>query len=123
LAECPDGIGEERTLEGFYNRLTAPIDEILSSTRSEYVLYSHKPYKFAQMMRRLRQIWIYSEIPDDLIEAVHLHATREPQAVVDGWLAEQPDAKITVVDSANRVALYPSGNLRRQSDSGKHLWV
>jgi len=35
-----------------------------------------------------------------------LHATDEPQAVVDGWLAEQPDAKVTVVDGANRVALY-----------------
>ena len=58
------------------------------------------------MMQRLRQIWIYSEIPDKLIEAVHLHATHEPQAVVDGWLAEQPDAKITIVDGANKVALY-----------------
>ena len=110
LAECPDGIGDERTLEGFYNPLTAPIDEILRSTESEYVLYSHKPYKFAQMMQRLRQIWIYSEIPDKLIEAVHLHATHEPQAVVDGWLAEQPDAKITIVDGANKVALYRGDN-------------
>jgi len=106
LAECPDGIGDERTLGGFYNRLIAPIDEILRSTENEYVLYSHKPYKFARMMQRLRQIWIYSEIPDKLIEAVHLHATHEPQAVVDGWLAEQPDAKITIVDGANKVALY-----------------
>ena len=106
VAECPDGIGEERMLEGFYNRLTAPIDEILRSTESEYVLYSHKPYKFARMMQRLRQIWIYSKIPDKLIEAVHLRATHEPQAVVDGWLAEQPDAKITIVDGANKVALY-----------------
>lgn len=34
-----------------------------------------------------------------------LHATRGPQVVVYGWLAEQPDAKVTVV-GANRVALY-----------------
>jgi nickel-dependent lactate racemase len=106
LAECPEGIGEKKTLEGFYNRLMAPIDEILRSTENEYMLYSHKPYKFAQMMQRLRQIWIYSEVPEKLIEAVHLHATHEPQAVVDGWLAEKPDAKITIVDGANKVALY-----------------
>jgi nickel-dependent lactate racemase len=106
LAECHEGIGETKTLGGFYNRLMAPIDEILRSTENEYVLYSHKPYKFAQMMQRLRQIWIYSEIPDKLIKAVHLHAAHEPQAVVDGWLAEQPDTKINIVDGANKVALY-----------------
>jgi nickel-dependent lactate racemase len=107
LAECPDGIGDERTWEGFYNRLTAPVDEILTSTESEYVLYSHKPYKFAQMIQRLRRIWIYSEIPNKLIEAVHLHPTNEPQVLVDDWLAEQADVKITIVDGANKLALYP----------------
>lgn len=106
VAECPDGIGEKKTLGGFYNRLMAPVDEILRSTENEYVLYSHKPYKLARMLQRLRQIWIHSEIPDELIEAVHLHATHEPQAVVDGWLVEQPDAKITIVNGANKVALY-----------------
>ena len=115
LAECSDGIGDERTLGGFYNRLTAPIDEILRSTESEYVLYSHKPYKFARMIQRLRRIWIFSEIPDKLIEAAHLHPTHEPQAAVDDWLAEQPDAKITVVDGANKIALYPL-------DNRKPLW-
>jgi hypothetical protein len=37
---------------------------------------------------------------------MHLRATHKPQEVVDGWLAEQLDAKITVVDGANKVALY-----------------
>jgi nickel-dependent lactate racemase len=106
VAECPKGVGERKTLGGFYNRLIAPIDEILRSIENEYVLYSHKAYKFAQMMQRLQKIWIYSEISDKLIEVVHLHATHGPQAVVDGWLAEQPDTEITIVDGANKVALY-----------------
>lgn len=106
LAACPNGIGEEKTMENFYNRLTLPIDEVLQSIQSEYKLYSHKPYKFAQMIRRLRRIWMHSEIPDDLIEAAHLYPTHDPQAVVDGWLAGQLDTKITVVDGANKIALY-----------------
>jgi nickel-dependent lactate racemase len=109
LAACPNGVGEKRTMENFYNRLTAPIGEILKSIQSEYRLYSHKPYKFAQMLQRLRRIWMYSEIPDNLVAAAHLHPTREPQAVVDNWLAEQPDARITVVDGANKIALYGAG--------------
>jgi nickel-dependent lactate racemase len=106
LAACPGGVGEKKTLENFYNRLTAPIEEILQSIESEYKLYSHKPYKFAQMFKRLRRIWIHSQMPDDLLAAAHLHPARDPQAVVDGWLAEQPDAKIMVVDGANKIALY-----------------
>jgi nickel-dependent lactate racemase len=106
LAACPNGIGEEKTMENFYDRLTLPLNAVLKSIESEYRLYSHKPYKFAQMIRQLRRIWIYSEIPNDLIEAAHLCPTRDPQAVVDGWLAEQPDTKIMVVDGANKIALY-----------------
>jgi len=106
LAACPNGVGEAKTMENFYHRLTRPIDEIFNSIESEYKLYSHKPYKFAQMIRRLRRIHIYSKIPDDLVRAAHLCPAHEPQAVVDDWLTEQQDAKITIVDGANKIALY-----------------
>jgi len=106
LAACPGGVGEKKTLENFYNRLTAPIEEILKSIESQYKLYSHKPYKFAQMIRRLRRIWIHSQMPDEVLTAAHLYPTHKPQAVVDAWLNEQPDAKIMVVDGANKIALY-----------------
>ena len=109
LAACPNGIGEKKTMENFYNRLTAPVDKILKSIASEYKLYSHKPYKFAQMIQRLRRIWMYSEIGDDIIEAAHLYPTDEPQAIVDNWLAEKADVKITIVDGANKIALYAEG--------------
>lgn len=105
LAACPNGIGEPQTLANFYNRLTAPLDEVIQSIRQDYVLYSHKPYKFAVMIRRLRRIWMHSQVPDNLIEAAHLSPAHDPQAVVDGWLAEQPEAKIIFVDGANKVAL------------------
>jgi nickel-dependent lactate racemase len=106
LAACPDGIGEQRTMENFYNRLVAPIDEILKSIEAEYKLYSHKPYKFAQMIRRLRKIWMHSEISDNLIHAAHICPTHQPQNVIDNWLAEDPYTRITIVDGANKIALY-----------------
>ncbi len=106
LAACPNGIGEKQTIENFYNRLTAPVDEILKSIAGEYKLYSHKPYKFAQLILRLRRIWVYSQRPDDRIEAAHLHPAHHPQAVVDNWLAEDTDVRIIAVDGANKIALY-----------------
>jgi nickel-dependent lactate racemase len=106
LAACPNGVGEAKTMENFYHRLTAPIEEIFNSIESEYKLYSHKPYKFARLIRRLRRIHMYSQIPDDIVRAAHLYPAHEPQAVVDDWLAEQPDAGITIVDGANKIAIY-----------------
>ena len=105
LSACPRGIGEPHTMENFYSRLTAPIETILNSIEGQYVLYSHKPYRFAQMIHRLRRLWVHSQIPADLLQAAHLHPTDNPQAVVDTWLAEQPDTKILIVDGANKVAL------------------
>jgi nickel-dependent lactate racemase len=106
LSACPNGVGAERTMENFYNRLIAPVDEVLKSIESEYKLFSHKAYKFAQLIKRLRCIWMFSQMPDEVVEAIHLRATHKPQAVVDSWLAENPNARITVVDGANKVALY-----------------
>ena len=105
LAACPNGIGEPQTLANFYNRLTAPLEEVIRSIRQDYVLYSHKPYKFAVMIRRLRRIWMHTQISDDLVEAAHLYPSHDPQAVVDGWLTEQPGTRIIFVDGANKVAL------------------
>jgi nickel-dependent lactate racemase len=105
LAACPNGLGEPQTLANFYNRLTAPLEEVIQSIRQDYVLYSHKPYKFAVLIRRLRRIWMHTQIPDAQVEAAHLYPAHDPQAVVDAWLAEQPEARILVVDGANKVAL------------------
>ena len=105
LAACPDGIGAEHTLANFYNRLTVPLEEVIQSIRQDYVLYSHKPYKFALLIRRLRRVWMHTQIPDDLVEAAHLRPAPEPQAVVDGWLAENPEARILFIDGANKIAL------------------
>jgi len=106
LAACTKGIGEEHTMENFYNLLTRDIDEILASAKNEYKLFSHKPYRFAQMIRRLRRIWVHSQIDNVLIEAAHLYPADDPQKVVDDWLSEDIDTRITIVDVANKVALY-----------------
>ena len=78
LAACPNGIGEPQTLANFYNRLTAPLEEVIQSIRQDYVLYSHKPYKFAVMIRRLRRIWMHSQIPDNLVSGPSLSHARPP---------------------------------------------
>jgi len=106
ISACPKGVGEEKTMQNFYDPLTRPIDEIRHSTEQDYKLYSHKPYKFAKLIQRLKKIWVYSELPDKTVKAAHLYPTPNPQAVVDNWIKQNPLAKITVVDGANKIAIY-----------------
>jgi hypothetical protein len=49
---------------------------------------------------------MHSQIPDEAVEAAHLHPTDKPQSVVDNWLAEDPQTRITIVDGANKIALH-----------------
>lgn len=106
LAACPDGVGEQQTLENFYNRLILPLDEVLESIESDYKLFSHKPYKFARLIRRTAAIRMYSELPDAQIADAHLVPAADPAAVVARWIEDNPAVKINVVDGANKIALY-----------------
>ena len=90
LAACPGGVGEAHTLENFYHRLTQPLSEILALSREQYVLFSHKPYKFAQLMRHCRRIWVTSEISPDQVKAMHMTPAADPQEVVDIVTAGYP---------------------------------
>ncbi len=105
LSACPKGVGNPRTAEEFYSKLIRPLDAIEASDRKQYKLFSHKPWRFAALIRRLRQLWLYSEIDDSEIEKIHMSPCADPQTVINGWLAENPQEKILIVDSANKVLL------------------
>ncbi|HPY76849.1 MAG TPA: lactate racemase domain-containing protein [Anaerohalosphaeraceae bacterium] len=107
LAACPNGIGGRHTIENFYNKLAAPLDTILAEKPAQYKLYSHKPYRFAQLIRRLRAFHIHSQLDDRILSAIHMRPTKNPQAVVNGWIDENPLVKILFVDGANKLALHP----------------
>ena len=92
-------------MENFYNSLTRDVDEILGQAGGEYKLFSHKPVRFAQMIKRLRRIWVYSALEDGVVEAIHMRPVKEVQKVVDGWIKADSGVKITVVDGANKVAV------------------
>ncbi|MBN1126360.1 MAG: hypothetical protein JXA82_15250, partial [Sedimentisphaerales bacterium] len=106
LSACPKGIGEPHTQAEFYDRLTKPLDVILDDINREYKLFSHKPYKFAKMIKRLRHLLVYSDIPDPVLAAAHLQPVSDPQDVIDSWLKKDPAAQINIIDGANKVAIY-----------------
>ena len=105
VSACQNGIGPEKSMEHFWNLLIQPFEQIYHAIEGEYKLFSHKPYRFARLIQRLRKLWVYSELPDDQIIAAHMTPADRPQQVVDGWIQETPAVKILVVDGANKLAL------------------
>ena len=106
LAECRDGVAPESAIENFYNKLTAPLEDVIDSISSEYHLYEHKAYKFAELLKRVSRVRLYSTLDKDTVEAAHLECVDDPQKVIDEWIKQDPDVKILVLDKGNKIAVY-----------------
>jgi nickel-dependent lactate racemase len=106
IAQCKDGVAPEEAIENFYNRLTAPLDEVTNSISSKYHLYEHKAYKFAELMKRVSKIKMYTELDNETVSAVHMEKIDDPQKTIDGWINENPRVKIAFLDKGNKLAVY-----------------
>lgn len=105
LAACPNGIGSDLTREHFEEKLKKPLPDILSCQRSDYHLFEHKPYRFAQLIQRLEKLWFHTKIPDNDVRKMHLVPSNSPQQVVSDWINHNLEARILVVDGANKLFL------------------
>ena len=108
LAECKDGVAPETAIENFYNKLTAPIDEVTKSISDKYHLYEHKAYKFAELLKQLSAIKMYTELDEETVSRVHMEKVSDVQTVINEWITKDPDVKITILDKGNKLAIYAS---------------
>jgi len=107
LASCEKGIApSQMAVESFYEPLKGEPDRLLKEVKQDYKLYSHKAFKFAEFLKD-HDIYLFSELPRQVIEAIHLHAVASPQKLVRKWLEEDPSAEIAFIDDANKIVLRP----------------
>ncbi len=106
LAECRDGVAPPEAMENFYMRLTQPLPQVLSSISERYHLYEHKAYKFAELLRRISRIRMFTALDDESVRRAHLERVEDPQAVVDQWIRDSPQVKILVFNKANKLSVY-----------------
>ncbi|MCF7839362.1 MAG: lactate racemase domain-containing protein [Candidatus Marinimicrobia bacterium] len=106
LAACENGIGTEKAIQNFYQPLTRPLPDVLKTIEDKYVLFAHKPYKFAVMIQNLTELVVKSELPDEVLTAAHLIPARDPQSVLNQRLSQSPGATINVFHHANKLAIY-----------------
>lgn len=106
IAGCGNGIGPKKSIQNFYEPLKEDINSILKKLSDKYIMYSHKTYKFAQLIQRMKAIYFYSELSDIEIESIHLKPVNSPQEIVDEWIAENENVKINIFIEGNKVAVY-----------------
>ncbi|MHA1269082.1 MAG: lactate racemase domain-containing protein [Candidatus Helarchaeota archaeon] len=112
LAECGMGDGiapNEKAKEFFYNALSKPIDVVLKDIEKDYVLYSHKAFKFAKMLKNTK-IWIKSGLDNSIVEKIHLQPINDPQFLINKWVKENPNCKISVFDKGSKLAIFYNKN-------------
>jgi nickel-dependent lactate racemase len=109
VAECRDGVADGASAyENFYLELTRPLDEVLRRIREGYRLYQHKAYKLAELLGRIRALHVASSLPEETVRSAHLRPAPSAQAIVDGWIREDPSCRIAFFDEANRLCVLPS---------------
>ena len=106
LAECRDGVAPDLAIENFYNKLTAPLNDVIESISGKYHLYEHKAFKFAELLQRVSKVKIFTELDEKTTKSVHLEKVNDPQKVIDDWIAEDASVKILVLDKGNKIAVY-----------------
>jgi nickel-dependent lactate racemase len=108
LAECANGIGPPSARENFFERLQAPLDEVLVGLEREYVLYSHKAWKFADYLSRLERVSLVSRLEPEHVRSIHMEPVTavQAQSVLERWQQEAgPGDRVLVVDDASRLQL------------------
>jgi nickel-dependent lactate racemase len=106
ISGCANGIGPKKSVRNFYEPLKEDIDTILNKLSEKYIMYSHKTYKFAQLIQRMKSIYFYTELSENEIESIHLRPTNSPQEIVNSWLKKNEYVKINIFTEGNKVAVY-----------------
>jgi nickel-dependent lactate racemase len=107
LAECRNGIGPPSAIENFYNLLTNDLHQVFRIIEKDYIMYSHKAYKFARMISKLDFLGIKSNLAPDIVKSIHLKPVEDPQELIDTWLKENPQLTFNIIDDGNKIAVYP----------------
>ena len=107
LAECPKGIAPTpKAQQFFYDYLIKPLPEMMAAIKNRYRLYTHKSWKFGELIQRLQRIWLFTTLDQAQVETAHLHYTQDPQKIINTWIQKDAGAMIHVFHDANKIAVY-----------------
>ena len=105
LSACPNGVGTPAARRNFFDPLTRPLAEVCRRPEGEYVMYSHKAYKFGLYLAGLQRVHMLSEMSGREIESIHMAPAHDAQAVLDEWeRVSRPGDAVTFIDDGSKFA-------------------
>ena len=81
----------------------------MTKIKEHYRLYTHKSWKFGELIQRLNRIWLHTALDQTQVETAHISYAPNPQKIVDSWLESDSSATIHVFHDANKIAVYGQG--------------
>ena len=101
VARCPEGLGNT-VFEEWMTGMRSPRD-VVARIRREFVLGGHKAAAIAALLERV-DLYVVSELPDDLVRAMHMTPFGDVDAAITAALAHLGrDSGVLVVPHGDRV--------------------
>lgn len=109
ISECSLGIHtgvNQQEVDDFYNAMLKDQNQLSEELdKADVKFHTYKAYRFKRLLSRIH-IYGYSSLQSSILESIGMIPVQDPQSTVDRWLSEDPDARILVVDRANKLAVY-----------------
>ena len=114
LSECSEGIhtGEpQAVVNDFHNCMMSDLKTLSEMLdQPDVKFHTYKAYRFRRMLEKVK-IYGYSSLDNEILRSVDIIPVKNPQEIIDAWIKADPNARILMVDKANKIAIYGDGKM------------
>ena len=109
ISKCALGIHtgvNQQEIDDFYNAMLLDLNSLTTELdRPDVKFHIYKAYRFKRLLKKIH-VYGYSSLDHSLLNAINIEPANDPQDIIDKWLAKDPNAKILVIDKANKMAIF-----------------
>lgn len=109
ISKCVLGIHtgvDQQEVNDFYNAMLLDLDLLTAELdKPDVKFHIYKAYRFKRLLKKIR-VYGYSSLDHSVLSAINIEPVDDPQDVINKWLSKDPNAKILVIDKANKMAIF-----------------
>jgi len=105
------GIAEtEKANKEFFEPLTLKtLEQIIIDIENDFHVPAQKAYKVAKYFQRIGKLYLYTDYADkELLAKGRFLTADNPQAIIDEWIRQDPDAKILFFEGGAKIFVLPN---------------
>lgn len=109
ISKCALGIHtgvNQQEIDDFYSAMLLDLDSLTAELdKTDVKFHIYKAYRFKRLLKKIH-VYGYSSLDHSILNAINIEPVNDPQSVIDNWLVKDPNAKILVIDKANKMAIF-----------------